>query len=263
VRLLASSALPQALRTLRRTRELAYALYAWALFVLMGLPTYVATAVATSERHAWAINRAAARTFLKLAGIRFSVSGLENVPVGRTCVLVANHASYLDGLVLLAALPVHCAFVAKKELKRPRITRLYLTRLGAEFVERFEVRESVADAERLVRVVRDGRNTVFFPEGTFMTGAGLLPFHLGAFLTAVKSSACVVPVAIRGTRSVLRDDEWLPRCGEISVSIGPPIEPSASGADTTFSTAVRLRDGARSLILAECGEPDLATKVAG
>ncbi|HSE13509.1 MAG TPA: AMP-binding protein, partial [Rudaea sp.] len=114
-RLLASSALPQARRVLRRTGELAYASYAWVLFVLMAVPTYIATVAATGARLAWAINRKAARAFLKAAAIRLSVTGLENLPVGRTFVLVANHASYLDGLALIAALPVPCAFVAKRE----------------------------------------------------------------------------------------------------------------------------------------------------
>jgi 1-acyl-sn-glycerol-3-phosphate acyltransferase len=83
---------------------------------------------------------------------------------------------------------------------------------------------------------------------------GLLEFRLGAFLAAAQARLPVVPIAIRGTRSILRGDQWLPRRGRITVRIGAPIKPD--GAD--FAAAVRLRDAARAFILAHCHEPDLA-----
>jgi 1-acyl-sn-glycerol-3-phosphate acyltransferase len=72
-----------------------------------------------------------------LTGTPFTVSGLEQVPRGKPCVLVVNHASYLDGLVLMAVLPGPFGFVAKRELLERFILRVYLQRLGTEFVERF------------------------------------------------------------------------------------------------------------------------------
>jgi 1-acyl-sn-glycerol-3-phosphate acyltransferase len=83
---------------------------------------------------------------------------------------------------------------------------------------------------------------------------GLLSFRLGAFLAAAQAGASVVPIAIRGTRSILRGGQWLPRRGEINVEIGAPIKPD--GAD--FAAAVKLRDAARCFVLAHCREPDLA-----
>jgi 1-acyl-sn-glycerol-3-phosphate acyltransferase len=82
---------------------------------------------------------------------------------------------------------------------------------------------------------------------------GLLGFRLGAFLAAAQAGVPVVPVAIRGTRSILRGGQWRPRRGEISVDIGAPIRPD--GGD--FAAAVRLRDAARAFVLAHCREPDL------
>jgi 1-acyl-sn-glycerol-3-phosphate acyltransferase len=64
----------------------------------------------------------------------------------------------------------------------------------------------------------------------------------------------VIPITIQGTRSVLRGGQWFPRRGPISVHVGKPL--SADGDD--FDAAVRLRDAVRAVILAQCGEPDLA-----
>jgi 1-acyl-sn-glycerol-3-phosphate acyltransferase len=79
---------------------------------------------------------------------------------------------------------------------------------------------------------------------------------MGAFVAAAESGVPVVPVATRGTRSVLRDGQWLPRRGPIHVSILPPQR--AEGAD--WRSAARLRDAVRAEILAACGEPDLVAR---
>ena len=61
--------------------------------------------------------------------------------------LVANHASYLDGLALMAELPTPFAFVAKRELLDQALVRVYLRALGVLFIERFDTRQSL-DAAR-------------------------------------------------------------------------------------------------------------------
>ena len=129
-----------------------------------------------------------------------------------------------------------------------------MRRIGAEFVERFELARGVEDARQVARAARHGKTLVFFPEGTFTRTPGLLPFHMGAFIVAAEAGVPLVPVTIRGTRSILRPDQWFPRRGTISVIIGAPFTPE--GAD--WSAAIKLRDAARAEILRHCGEPDLA-----
>jgi 1-acyl-sn-glycerol-3-phosphate acyltransferase len=102
-----------------------------------------------------------------------------------------------------------------------------------------------------------GESLVIFPEGTFRRGPGLLPFRLGAFVVAAEAGVPVVPVAIRGTRSILRGNDFFPRRGGASVSAAPPIIPSASGG-AGLAAAVALRDAVRAAIGERCGEPDLA-----
>jgi 1-acyl-sn-glycerol-3-phosphate acyltransferase len=92
-----------------------------------------------------------------------------------------------------------------------------------------------------------------FPEGTFERAPGLLPFHMGAFTIAARASLPIIPVAISGTRSILRGDQWFPRRGAVTVRVGEPIAPGG----TDFGAAVRLRDATRAAILAGCGEPEV------
>ena len=94
---------------------------------------------------------------------------------------------------------------------------------------------------------------VVYPEGTFDRRPGLRPFHLGAFAAAAKAGVPVVPVAIRGSRAVLRGDSRFARHGRITVSVHQPIAPA--GAD--WAEALRLRDLVRAALLRSCGEPDL------
>ena len=98
---------------------------------------------------------------------------------------------------------------------------------------------------------------MFFPEGAFTRRAGLSEFYLGAFKVAAEAGLPVVPGIIRGTRSMLRSDQWFPRWTPLSVAIGNPIMPA--GKD--FASVLRLRDEARQAVLAGCGEPDLGELV--
>jgi 1-acyl-sn-glycerol-3-phosphate acyltransferase len=181
------------------------------------------------------------------------VRGLEHLDRTAHCIVVSNHSSYADSPILAAALPVHISYVAKRELTGNVVSRLFLQRLRTEFVERFESRKSTTDARKVIRSAQQGRSFIFFPEGTFYRMPGLQPFRMGAFLTAAKAGVPVVPVAIRGSRSLLRGDTWFPRRTVVTVQVCPPVAPQGKEWDA----AVALRDAVRAEILKYCGEPDL------
>jgi 1-acyl-sn-glycerol-3-phosphate acyltransferase len=98
---------------------------------------------------------------------------------------------------------------------------------------------------------------VFFPEGSFTRRPGLSAFYLGAFKIAAEAHLPILPGIIRGTRTILRSDQWFPRWSPVSVEIAEPLQPLG----TDFSSVVRLRDAVRDVILRRCGEPDLAELV--
>ena len=253
VRLALASLRPRLRSAWRRFSDTGYAVYAQIVFWLLAPQIWLLVALLPGGRWRWAVMRRNARLLFRLARVPLRMEGLDRWPRDQACVIVANHASYLDGVVLVAALPTEFAFVAKAELNRQFIPRRFLRRIGAVFVERFDKQRGVADARRTVQTVQAGRSLLFFPEGTFTRMPGLLPFHMGAFVAAAEAGVPVVPVTIRGTRSLLRADSWFPHRGAVHVSVGAPILP----VGTDWATAVKLRDAARAALLAHLGEPDL------
>jgi 1-acyl-sn-glycerol-3-phosphate acyltransferase len=178
--------------------------------------------------------RSAARSLSKfglfLCGIPVTAIGMENLPSG-ACVVVANHASYLDGIILTAVLPPDYAFVIKREVTGVPFIHFLLRRIGSEFVERKETEGKARDSRRLLRKASSGSSMVFFPEGTFRRKPELLPFHNGAFAVAVRGGLPVVPVVIHGTRHILLAEALLPRWGKIAVDILPPVGPAKPGPE--------------------------------
>jgi 1-acyl-sn-glycerol-3-phosphate acyltransferase len=240
----------------REMAALAYAGYSWSLFGMAAMGTWGMVFLLPHSSRRWKFMRVTTRILARAVALPISVRGLENLPRDRPCVFVANHASYLDGYVLAACLPVEFSFVAKVELLRKAGVRLFLRRIGTEFVERFDKQRGIEDARRIGQKARQGRSLMFFPEGTFTRAPGLFPFHMGAFVAAAEAGVPVVPIALRGTRSILRSGSWFPRRGSISIQIGRPIEPDPAETDA-WSRALKLRDLSRQHILRHCGEPDL------
>jgi 1-acyl-sn-glycerol-3-phosphate acyltransferase len=237
----------------RKLSDTAYAAYAHFIFWLLAPPVWLLVALLPRVSLRWAVMRQGARLLFRLVRIPLSVEGVEQLPREQACVIVTNHASYLDGVILVATLPIEFSFVAKAELDRQFIPRRFLRRMGAVFVERFDKQRGVADVRRTVQVAQGGRSLVFFPEGTFTRMPGLLPFHMGAFIAAAEAGVPVVPITIRGTRSLLRADSRFPRRGVVRVIVSGAIMP----AGTDWDAAVKLRDAARTAILQHLGEPDL------
>ena len=156
--------------------------------------------------------------------------------------------------MLSAAIPGELTFVAKQGFEARPFVGSFLGRLGTLFVHRLDAKAGVQDTETVLDAATRGACIVVLPEGTFSRMPGLLPFRLGGFLVAVQSRRPVLPVTIKGTRMVLRDVQWFPRRGPISVHFGELMH--ADGTD--FDAAVRLRDNARKAILSRLAEPDLA-----
>lgn len=213
----------------------AFSVYAWCvggLFILCGSLIVVLLPGLRARRQA---ARLTARGLLTLLGMRLSTSGLDTLPAGG-CIVAANHASYLDGIILTAALPPRFGFVIKREILSVPLVALLLRRLGSQFVERFDPKASHGDASRLLRSARNGSALGIFPEGTFTAIPGIRPFRLGAFLAAARGGLPLVPAGIRGSRHCLPSGSWRPLPGPIEVHLGPALQ--AGGNDRAATRAL-------------------------
>ncbi|MEN8140383.1 MAG: AMP-binding protein [Thermodesulfobacteriota bacterium] len=246
--------LPQLGRGLSWLLARLYGAYCWALYLLLALLT--ALPVLLLPRPAWrrSVARQAAKILAILSGTPIKVQGREFLQQHRSMVLVANHASYLDAMLISAALDVDFTFVAKAELWDNPLLGPLLSRLEVEQVRRDDVAQEIAASRRFLSPEKKRRSLLIFAEGTTQRLPGLLPFHLGAFVSAAKAGLPLVPVTIRGSRKKMAAGSWLPRVGGVTVIVAPPLIPTGDG----WQAAVELRDRARAEILARGGEPDLA-----
>ncbi len=233
--------------------EWLYAIYTWPVFVILGILAWILVVFTPTEHGRRKMAHWCARLLCYCTFTPLKVSGHEHLDPHQAQIIVANHASYLDGFIVTAALDVPIHFIVKGELARILPVRLILERFGVEFVDRFNANKGSSDVKRIADKSRNGQSIVFFPEGTFTTFEGLQPFRMGAFVTAARARVPVVPVAIRGARNMVRGDDWFPRRGSIDVTICEPIQPRGEG----WQVALDLRDAARHEIAKYCGEPDL------
>ncbi|WP_209599892.1 AMP-binding protein [Sinorhizobium kostiense] len=239
-------------RFARLARDTVYAVWWWAVLGVALSAGSLAVLLIPRFSWRWRAVRGIARAALAAMGVPVASAGINRIPK-EGVMLAFNHASYMDVFVLAAVLPGEPAIVAKRELARQFLTGLLLRRLGIPFVERYDVSASLQDARSLTDLARQGRVLAVFPEGTFTRREGLAGFYLGAFKVAAEAGLKVLPGVIRGTRSMLRGEQWFPRRASLSIEIFEAVSP----AGTDFAAVLQLRDAVREVILSRCGEPDL------
>jgi len=240
-------------RNARIAIQFAYAAYWWCALGIVSVLLWPLVVALPRRDWARAVTGCFAGAFFRVTALPIEVAAEAPIPA-QNVILVSNHSSYLDGAVISATVPGQLSFVAKAELASQRVAGPFLRRLGTIFVRRTDVAGGIEDTALTLKAAAAGERIVSFPEGTLTRMPGLLDFRLGAFLVAAQTGVPVMPITIRGTRSVLRGGQWFPRRGSISVHVGKPLK--ADGDD--FDAAVRLRNAVRAVILAHCGEPDLA-----
>lgn len=199
------------------------------------------------------------RVALTLCRLRPHVVGLEHLRSLQSAIIVANHASYIDPVVLMAAIPVEFHFVAKRALADYPLIGTVIRKAEHLTIEKAGLSDRLAGADEVTERLRGGERLMIFPEGTFVRAPGLLPFRLGAFRAAVDTGRPIVPAAVDGTRHILPDGTWLFRHGTITVTIGAPMEPRGQG----WPEMVRLRDAAVDHIARGCGESVFANHTTG
>ena len=208
------------------------------------------------------------------AGVRVTIKGgdlLREMNASSSWIFAPNHSSYLDILVIMASVPAGAHFVAKSEVATWPIIGPILVRGGHLAFDRQDPKARVQQAEVVENALRHGESVVIFPEGTFTEAAGIRPFQLGAFKSAVATGRPVCPVAVRGAREILRDKTYMPRFGHVSIEFGPLVLPetladagaqkprttsaTTAGAESDWLKIVRLRDATREIIASHADEP--------
>ena len=194
------------------------------LTILFGLPAIVAAYI--PPRGDWFLSfaRGWARSILALARIRVETRHLDRMALGRSFVIVSNHESFCDILVLLARLPIQMRFLAKRSIFRVPVLGWSIAAAGFVPVDRGDRRSSAATLEAALRRLLGGRSILVFPEETRSSTVELLPFRNGASLLAIRAGLPLLPVGLAGTRRTLPRDSFVMAAGRVALVVGEPIE---------------------------------------
>jgi 1-acyl-sn-glycerol-3-phosphate acyltransferase len=169
----------------RLWRALLHALAGWLTIVLL-FPRW-------DRQRREATVQAWAQRMLRVLGIPLHVHG--TAPVHGPLLLVANHLSWLDILVLHAAR--HCRFVSKADVRRWPLIGTLATGGGTLYIEREKRRDAMRVVHHMAQSLQAGEIVAVFPEGTTGDGQALLPFHANLMQAAISAQAPVQPVGLR------------------------------------------------------------------
>ena len=175
---------------------------------------------------------------LDILGIGLETDG---PPIPPGCLLVANHISWLDILVMHAAR--HCRFVSKSEVRRWPLIGTLSTGAGTLYIERESRRDAMRVVHQMADALKAGDILAVFPEGTTSDGVSLLPFHANLIQAAISAGAPVQPVAL----------------SFIDVATGQPsLAPCYINDDTLFGSIWRTLTAPRIAAVVTYGEPQPA-----
>ena len=152
---------------------------------------------------------------------RYRVRGREYVPMKGPLLIIANHLSWYDPILLGVELPRRVRYFTKSEIFRWPIVGL-LGRLTGQIPVHRGAHDHEA-IEKGLAYVREGKAVMIFPEGAVEKQGRMLPAHTGTALLAVRTGVPVLPIALCGTRRILRSFRiWFPK---VDVEIGKPFIP--------------------------------------
>ena len=182
---------------------------------------------------AWALQ------FLALWGVHLKVLG-QPVSNGPT-LIVANHISWLDILVILAAR--HCRFVSKSDIRDWPLVGVLATGAGTLYIERTSRKDALRMVKDMAQAMRNGDVVAVFPEGTTSDGRELLPFHANLIQAAIEAEAPVQPMSLKFVDALT---------GE------PSFAPCYIGDDTLIGSMWRTLKARRIEAVVHFGEPQAA-----
>lgn len=174
------------------------------------------------EAIAWRFAHWWGRVVLRATGSTVKVSGAENVPDGQVIVM-GNHQSYFDIMLMLGYINKPLSFIAKKELARLPLISQWMRHLGCLFLDRSQVRQATAVFQQAVEKVQKGWSMVIFPEGTRSHSADMAAFKKGSMKLPMRANVPIVPVSIDGTYKVFEGNGKRIGPARINLVISPPI----------------------------------------
>lgn len=175
---------------------------------------------------------------------RFRLSGTQPADPRRPYVVVSNHESFVD-ILLISHLPWEMKWLSKVEIMRIPVLGWDMVLAGDVPVERGTRKSALQAMRRCREILARNVSVIIFPEGTRSTNSDMLPFKDGAFRLAIDAGVPILPLAVTGTATALRKHDWRVHPADAEVRVLEPVET----AGLTHQDITILRERVRDLIL--------------
>ena len=210
------------------------------LFLILSIPLMlVEFLIGKKNRHlrdvqSLAVIQCVFRLILRMAGVKITVKGRENVPTDQAVLYVGNHRSYFDILVGYVTVPSLTGFVAKKEMEKIPLLSTWMKYVYCLFLDREDPKQGMKTILQAIDYVKSGISICIFPEGTRNTGEelSLLPFKEGSFKIAEKAGCAIVPISLNNTAQIFEAHLPFVRKTHVVVEYGKPVYPKDLDKET-------------------------------
>lgn len=181
-----------------------------------------------------------------ITGMNISIEGGDYLKTTKPCVLISNHQSLMDIIVLYTITSMNLRMILKKELLYVPIFGWSLWWLRFISIDRSSRRKALQSIDRGAKKITKGTSVLLFPEGTRSDDGELQPFQAGSFIMAIKSQVPIIPITISGTINVVHKRTPLKFHfnKDIKVIVSPPIDTSQYKIDERD----RLKDEVEGII---------------
>jgi len=193
-----------------------------------------------------AIGLWSARLSLRVLGIEVAASGRERIDPRTSSVIMPNHASFIDGPLVMTLIPGHARAIVKKPVLQVPIAGTAMRHVGFVPVDRKGAERGKKSIARAAALMKErGYAFLVFPEGTRSRDGRLGPFRRGGFFLALETGAPIVPVTITGTRELMPKGQWFARPGRVKLVFHDPVPVAGHTPDTLsgLMDSVRTRIG--------------------
>lgn len=219
---------------MKKLLRILYQPYKWLVFLpcaalstlFIGIAAVVLASVISPKAASMICGPAWARLNACLTPMLVSVEGRENIDGSQSYVIVANHQSQFDILVLYGWLGLDIRWVMKQELRKVPALGIASEKIGHIFIDRSDREAAIASLQEAKQKIMNGTSVLFFPEGTRSLTGELGEFKKGAFVMALDLGLPILPITISGTVKILPPTTLNLFPGRAKMTIHPPVDVS-------------------------------------
>lgn len=164
------------------------------------------------------------RQVIRLSGTKVIALGEENIPTDSAVLYVGNHRSFFDIVLTYVRVPRPTGYVAKKEMLKWPLLRVWMKNLHCLFLDRNNIKEGLKTILAAIEEVKGGVSVCIFPEGTRnKTADTFLPFHDGSFKIAEKGNVPIIPMTIVNSAAVFENQMPKIKKATVVIEYGKPV----------------------------------------